>query len=346
MLAAIYEGPMQVRLQTIPQPSVPDGWALIDVSYCGIYGTDTFIVGGTHPRARAPLVLGHEFSGTLLEVNYSGALEIEGKGFKVGDAVVVEPLISCGQCHACQTGNAHVCKNLRLYGIDAPGGMAEFVVAPIAKLHKVPDGVSLELAALAEPLAVAVHAVRRSSFKPGDVVAVLGAGPIGLLLALVLRASGARSVLVSEASQDRLDVARALGFMAVDAKIDPVQDILNHTGGEGTDLSFDAAGHPAVAEILTRVTRVRGQIMLVGSYKKPVPVDLQSIVFKEQNMNGTRVYAPEDFTIALEMIRAGAMPLARLITALPFSSLEEGFKLAFAGGRAIKVLFDIAGTRA
>ena len=341
MLAAVYEGPMRVSLQTIARPSAPEGWALIDVSHCGICGTDTFIVGGTHPRAKAPLVLGHEFSGTLLEVKYSAPLE--GDRFEVGDAVVVEPLISCGQCHACRTGNAHVCKNLRLYGIDAPGGMAQFVVAPIEKLHRVPDGVSLELAALAEPLAVAVHAVRRSAFKPGDAVAVLGAGPIGLLLALVLRASGARTVLISESSADRINVARELGFTAMDAKTDPVQAILQHTGGEGADVSFDAAGHPAVAEILTRVTRVRGQIMLVGSYKKPAPVDLQSIVFKEQNINGTRVYAPEDFTIALEMIRAGTMPLGQMITKLPFSSLQEGFELAFAGGRAIKVMFDIAG---
>lgn len=335
MLAAVYHGPMQVRLETVLKPSPPEGWALIEVSHCGICGTDTFIVGGTHPRARAPLVLGHEFSGTLLEVN--------GEGFAVGATVVVEPLISCGACHACRTGNAHVCKNLRLYGIDAPGGMAQYMVAPLEKLHRVPEGVSLELAALAEPLAVAVHALRRSAFKPGDAVAVLGAGPIGLLLALALRASGARSVLVSEASEDRLGVARELGFTAIDAKADPVQAILERTHGEGADLCFDAAGHPAVAEILTRLTRVRGQIMLVGSYKKPAPVDLQSIVFKEQNMNGTRVYAPEDFTIALEMIRAGAMPLGQLITRLPFSELERGFELAFAGGRAIKVMFDIAG---
>lgn len=335
MLAAMYQGAMQVKLETTAKPTTPEGWALIEVSHCGICGTDTFIVGGTHPRAKAPLVLGHEFSGTILE--------IRGEGFKVGDTVVVEPLISCGHCNACQTGNAHVCKNLKLYGIDAPGGMAQYMVAPIEKLHKIPDGVTLELAALAEPLAVAVHAVRRSSFKAGDVAAVLGAGPIGLLLALVLKASGARRVLISEASEERLAVARDLGFTTVDAKADPVQAILELTNNEGADVTFDAAGHPAVAEILTRVTRVRGQIMLVGSYKKPAPVDLQSIVFKEQNMNGTRVYAPEDFTIALSMILAGTMPLERLLTKLPFSSLEEGFKLAFAGGSAIKIMFDIGG---
>ena len=333
MLAAVWQGEGRLTLEAQPDPDVPMGWALVEVSHVGICGTDLSILGGHHPRAKPPLVMGHEVSGRVAQ--RAGRVER-------GEAVAVEPLVTCGECGACRSGNAHVCKNLRLFGIDFPGGLAEFMAVPAERLHPLPGSVDAAVAALVEPLAVAVHAVRLSAFRGGETVAVLGAGPVGLVTALVLRHSGAREVLVSEANPYRLSIARELGFTVVDAAEGPVDQILERTGGDGADLVFDAAGHPAVAEQLAAACRIRGQIVLVGIYKKPTPLDLQGIAFKEISLVGSRVYTPDDFASARDLAAGGELELERLIShVLPLSDVNAGFEVLATGGEALKVLFRV-----
>ena len=179
MRAAVLTGVDQFELTEVPIPEVPDGWALVRVARVGLCGSDFGIFHGIHPRAKTPLIMGHEISGWV-EVATGGS-------FAPGQLVVAEPLITCGQCWACRHNASHVCSHLGLYGIDAPGGFAEFVAIPVDRLHAVPDGVDVSTATLVEPLAVAVHAVRNSGLEPGDTVAVFGGGPIGVLTALVSR---------------------------------------------------------------------------------------------------------------------------------------------------------------
>ena len=333
MLAAVWQGEGRLELAEQPDPDVPAGWALVEVSHVGICGTDLSILGGHHPRAKPPLVMGHEISGRIAD----GAGRLER-----GEAVAVEPLVTCGECSACRSGNAHVCRNLRLFGIDFPGGLAELMAVPAERLHPLPDSVDAKIAALVEPLAVAVHAVRLSAFRRGDTVAVLGAGWVGLLTALVLRHSGAGEVLVSEANQYRLSIARDLGFRALDAGEGTVDQVLELTGGDGADVVFDAAGHRAVAEQLVAACRICGQIVLVGIYKKPTPLDLQGIAFKEISLLGSRVYTPQDFASARDLAASGELGLERLIShVLPLSEVRTGFEVLASGGDALKVLFRV-----
>ena len=331
MTAAVWTAKDEIEVRQLPLPAVPDGWALVKVAYDGICGTDLSIFHGKHPRAEAPLVMGHEMSGWVEEAGASGP--------PVGTLVTVEPLISCGQCKACRDGSAHVCRNLGLYGIDAPGGMAQYVALPPDVLHAVPDGVDPRTATLAEPLAVAVHAVALSGLQHGGTVAVYGAGPIGVLTALVARHEGAGTVVITEPSPWRRQVAESLGCTVV-PEGSSMSDVLEPlTDGEGADITFDAAAHPTVAAELTATTRVLGRIVLVGVYKQPTPLDLQAVSFKEQTIVGVRVYTSADVTRAIELIASDALSLDRFPTrAFDLADVADAFDVATSGQDCLKVL--------
>ena len=331
MTAAVWTGPDEIDVQQVPRPPVPSGWALVRVAYNGICGTDLSIFHGKHPRAQAPLVMGHEMSGWVEQAGATGPV--------AGTLVIVEPLISCGQCTACRDGNAHVCRRLGLYGIDAPGAMAEYVALPPEVLHAVPDSVDPRTATLAEPLAVAVHAVARSGMERGDTVAVYGAGPIGVLTALVARHEGAGTVVITEPSPWRREVAKSLGFVVVPDGATMVGTLAPLTDGEGADTTFDSAAHPTVAAELTAATRVLGRIVVVGVYKQPTALDLQTVCFKEQTVVGVRVYTSDDVTRAIELIAAGALGLDRFPTrAFALTNVDAALAAAASGQDCLKVL--------
>jgi len=321
----------RVDVVDVAVPEVPTGWALVRIAYNGICGTDLAILHGLHPRAAHGLIPGHEMSGWVEQAGTTGPA--------VGSLVVVEPLITCGKCRACRNGLAHVCRNLGLYGIDAPGAMAQFVALPPEVLHTVPDGVDPRIATLAEPLAVAVHAVELSGMEPGDVVAVYGAGPIGVLTALVARHAGAAVVVITEPSPWRREVAASLGFTVVAPDSTMATTLEPLTGGEGADITFDSAAHPSVAAELAATTRVRGRIVVVGVYKQPTPIDLQAVCFKEQTVVGVRVYTSANLTRAIQLIAGGELGLDRFPTkAFGLDDVTAAFDAATAGQDCLKVL--------
>lgn len=331
MRAAVWTATDDVRVEQVPLPEVPQGWALVRIAYNGICGTDLSILHGKHPRAKAPLVMGHEMSGWVERAGATGP--------GVGALVTVEPLISCGDCKACRDGHAHVCRRLGLYGIDTAGGMAQYVALPPEVLHEVPAGVDPRTAALAEPLAVAVHALSLSGMEVGDTVAVFGAGPIGVLTALVARHEGAGQVVVTEPSPWRREVAAGLGFTVVPEGSTMAETLAPLTAGEGADTTFDSAAHPSVAAELAAVTRVLGRIVVVGVYKQPTPLDLQAICFKEQSLVGVRVYTSADMTRAIELIASGALGLERFPTkAFDLADVSAAFDAATSGQDCLKVL--------
>lgn len=331
MTAAVWTGTDVVETRQVPMPEVPEGWALVRIAYNGICGTDLAILHGTHPRAQAPLIMGHEMSGWVEQAGASGPT--------VGALVVVEPLLSCGDCKSCRDGHAHVCRNLGLYGIDTPGGMAEYVALPPEVLHVVPEGVDPRTASLAEPLAVAVHAVTLSRMEKGDTVAVYGAGPIGVLTALVARHEGAGRVVITEPSAWRRSVAEGMGFTVVPEGSTMAETLAPFTDGEGADTTFDTAAHPSVAAELTDVTRVLGRIVVVGVYKAPAPIDLRAVCFKEQTMAGVRVYTTPDVTRAIELIASGALGLETFPTkAFGLDQVSDAFDAATSGQDCLKVL--------
>jgi 2-desacetyl-2-hydroxyethyl bacteriochlorophyllide A dehydrogenase len=188
---------------------------------------------------------------------------------------------------------------------------------------------------------VAVHAVALSSLKSGDRVAVFGAGPIGVLTALVARHAGASEVIVIEPSEGRSAVAERLGFSVVPPNADMIEALYALTGGEGADVVFDAAAHPSVAAILPASVRPRGTVVLVGVYKKPAEIDLQAITFKEIKVVGVRVYARADVERAVELIATDALGLALFpIEVFPLEQTRLGFERALSSGNILKVIID------
>jgi (R,R)-butanediol dehydrogenase/meso-butanediol dehydrogenase/diacetyl reductase len=331
MTAAVWTATDEVDVAEVPNPDVPAGWALVKVAYNGICGTDLAILHGLHPRAAAPLIMGHEISGWVERAGATGPA--------VGTLVIVEPLISCGECRSCKNGLSHVCRSLGLYGIDAPGALAQYVALPPEVLHAVPAGVDPRTATLAEPLAVAVHAVSRSGMEPGDTVAVYGAGPIGVLTALVAKHVGAAAVVITEPSSWRRRVAASLGLIVVPDGTTMAATLAPLTDGEGADTTFDSAAHPTVAAELAATTRVRGRIVVVGVYKHPVPLDLQAVCFKEQTVVGVRVYTSADVTRAIELIATGALGLDRFPTrAFALADVGAAFGAATSGQDCLKAL--------
>src|SRR5690606_38916289 len=191
------------------EPVPGAGEVLVEVAHVGVCGSDLLIWEGGLSRVRPPVVLGHEFCGTVVDAN--GA-----PGVRAGDRVAVEPLLTCGRCHPCRNGAAHVCRALRLIGIDVDGAAARLVRVSADRLHRLPDGLPLRDAALTEPTSVAVHMVRRAGVSFGDTVAVLGGGPVGALVAIVARYAGAARVVVSEPNPARRAILAGLGMEVFD----------------------------------------------------------------------------------------------------------------------------------
>jgi (R,R)-butanediol dehydrogenase/meso-butanediol dehydrogenase/diacetyl reductase len=330
MLAARYLGPNRLEAEEVNLPAINADEALIQVEACGFCGSDINIIAGTHPRAQAPLTIGHELAGRIVQI---GANK---DGLVLGDHVTTYPLISCGVCYACTHGNAHVCRQLRLFGFDVDGGMAEFVKLPIASLMKLPAGMPAHIGALIEPLAVAVHGVHRAALEGIQVAAVLGAGPIGLLTALVARQAGIPNVLVSDVLPARLALATSLGLTAVTAGDDLRARVMELTDNNGADVVYECAGHPSSAKEMTALVRSRGTIVNLGVFKKPVEVDMQAINFKEIEVLGSRVYERKDFQAAIDM--AMSLPLKPIISAeFPLNHVSDAFKL-FRAGEVCKVI--------
>ncbi|MFH0871762.1 MAG: alcohol dehydrogenase catalytic domain-containing protein [bacterium] len=336
MKALVYHGKESIALEEMELPKLQEGEALIKVHYAGICGSDLNIWHGALSRIVPPVILGHEFCGEIVEVKGQAKGDL-----KVGDPVAVEPLINCGICLPCRMGLYHVCRCLKLIGVDVHGGFAPYVKAPFPRIYKLAPGASMELAALTEPTAVATHMVRRSGVQVGDFVVVLGGGPIGLLVAQVARAVGASRVYISEINEFRLNLAQELGFGVINPqKADAIQAVLDMTGGEGADVVFEEIGLQEAAAQMVAMTRVRGRILMGGIYKKPALVDLQNVAVKEIEMVGSRVYDFRDFQAALDLLNDGRVKATPLISKkIKLEQIiEEGFNVIQAGGQVMKIL--------
>jgi len=336
MKAAVWYGENNIKIEQREKPSIKEGEVLIKVKAVGICGTDLMIYKGKFPRSRPPLIPGHEFTGEVV------ASKNVPSNLKIGDKVVVNPLISCGRCVACKMGFSNVCSKLRLIGVDIDGSFAEFVKASWEKVYKIPSDFPPETAALVEPAAVALHAVRISTCKVGDFVVVLGAGPIGLLVAMVARIAGASQIILTEVLKYRLELAEKLGFYVIDSSKNNVgEKIQKMTKGKGADVVFDTAAVSQVASQLVSLIRPRGKIVIVGLYKQPPSVDLLDIIFKEGHLLGSRVYSEVDFEKAVNLITSGKLKIEPLIThRLSLEEINEGIKLLEKGKNAMKIVLS------
>ena len=296
MKALVWTEKEVVELQ---ERELPDysGKVLIKVAYAGICGSDVSVYLGKHPRAKTPLVMGHEFVGTVDAIGEGVETPLQ-----VGDPVVVNPLYYCGRCRACLAGNTHVCRSLRLYGTDTDGGMAEYAAIPEKNIHRLPEGLSMKLAALIEPVAVVVHGLRMIRKPFYGAAAVTGLGPMGLLTALMLRDAGVRDLYCVEVNPQRAARAKALGLTVLDPA-NAVEEIQRLTGGEGVDILVEASGSPSAAKTVTAMAGVRAEILLLSVFKEPAALDLRTVNFAEQTVIGCWVYTDLDFLDAIDYVR-------------------------------------------
>ncbi|KQQ93148.1 molecular chaperone GroES [Leifsonia sp. Leaf325] len=336
MLTAAYTGDSTIAIAEA-EPQAPDaGQVQIRVAYVGLCGTDLHILhGNMDARVQKPLVFGHEMSGTIAAVG-AGV-----DGWSVGDAVTVMPLDWDGTCPACLAGNEHICQNLDFIGIDSPGALQALWNVPAATLVALPAGIALDAAALVEPVAVAVHDVRRSEIAPGEKAVVIGGGPIGVLIATVARAFGA-DVAVVELDPNRRALIEALGFATLDPReTDQVAWVEDWTQGAGADVVFEVSGAAAAVLGATALAKVRGTIVVVAIHPTPREIDLQRVFWRELRLLGARVYQRTDFERAVELVADGTIPSAVLISKIvPLSETRAAFD-DLQGGRAMKVLVDV-----
>ncbi len=338
-LVKTQKGPGFVELRDVPQPSIGPGEVLIEVKACGICGTDVHVLHDEFPYW-PPVILGHEFSGQIVEAGPGTSL------FQVGDRVVGEPHTqACGQCYLCRTGNIQICRMKRSPGWGIDGAATRYLKMPERLLHRIPDHVSYDTAAVVEPAANTVHdVIERAKVEAGDFVVVVGPGPIGLLAAMTARAGGSRRTVVIGTKQDeavRLSKARELGFETLvhgDA-VDPVDAVLEMTGGMGADLVIECSGSAAGIASAIDLVRKKGRICAIGLTGKPsIPFPWDKAAFKVCDLifNLSTSYTSWDRTIHL--VANGALPIDKIIShRLPLSQWEYAIR-EIQAQRALKVL--------
>jgi 2-desacetyl-2-hydroxyethyl bacteriochlorophyllide A dehydrogenase len=287
--------------------SPPEGWALVDVAHVGICGTDYHIFEGKHPFLAYPRVMGHEVSGTVVEINGPATVA-------VGQDVIINPYLSCGKCAACRQGKPNCCVSIQVLGVHRDGAMSEQILVPVANLLPA-EGLSLVEAATVEFLAVGAHAVRRSMAIGGDRALVIGAGPIGLGTALFARAAK-QQVTIMDVSAERLAFAsRQLGFLTIDGSKGQVQErIADRTAGAGFDVVYDATGNSASLQAAFAYVAHGGVMVMVSVVQDDITFSDPEFHKREMMLIGSRNATRADFQHVIASIRAGEISIDQLVT--------------------------------
>ncbi len=333
------KGPGFVELREVPEPVAGPGEVLIEVKACGICGTDVHVLRDEFPYW-PPVILGHEFSGEIVELGPGTGLH------KIGDRVVGEPHTqACGQCSLCRTGNIQICKMKRSPGWGIDGAFTRYLKMPERLLHRIPDNMSFDMAAVVEPAANTVHdVIERAKVEAGDFVVVVGPGPIGLLAGMTARAGGARQVVVIGTKQDeavRLSKAREIGFDTLVAReeTDLVKAVTDMTDGAGADLVVECSGSATGIASAIDLVRKKGRICAIGLTGKPaIPFPWDKAAFKVCDLifNLSTSYTSWDRTIHLAASRA--LPIDKVISHRMTLSQWDQAIAEIDAQRALKVL--------
>lgn len=339
-----------VEIQDIPATEPGPGEVRVKIAYCGICGSDVHAYKGQHPFVPVPATPGHEGSGTVEKLG-TGA-DVEASGLKVGDKVTFEPNLVCGTCYNCQTGRYNICEQLRVMGCQSHGMLQDLFVSPVAKIVKIPRDMNLQHAAMTEPLAVGLHAVRRSGMQVGDHVVILGAGTIGLSVLQFARLAGAKVLLVADFLEKRLEVAKQVGAThvvnlskeaSVHGYLEQHPEIMGH---EGVDVVFECVGVEASMNESLLLARKGGKIIVLGVFGKLVNgFNAAWVQDREFNIIGSLMYTLRDVKDTVDAIHEGKVNVAPMITTV--MDLDEGAK-AFEiadkdAANQLKVLVKVAG---
>ena len=330
--------PLAVELREMPVPEIGEDEVLLKVGGVSVCGSDVHQYHGSHSwPVRVPIVLGHEFCGTVIQLGNRV------KGFREGDRVVSETASSiCGACIYCHTGDYNLCPKRTGFGYGSDGAMANYVRVPARCLHHIPASLSFEHAALTEPCCVGYNAVSvKSNIRPGDTVVVIGPGPIGLLCAAMARLAGAGTLIVAGITRDasRLEVARALGAETLDVETTNQADYFRDLGdGFGADLVIDAAGASSALKLALEIVRPGGQITKVGWGAQPLGFSLDPLVQKAVRLQGSFSHTFQNWEKVISMLSAGQINLEPIISQV--APLEQ-WQTCFDGmhsGRYVKAV--------
>ena len=340
MLQMTLASPQTITKADVPEPKAKDNQVVIKIARSGVCGSDIHAYYGKHPFIDLPVVPGHEFSGTIVEVG-NGVT-----GFAIGDHVTVMPQLYCGECRNCKTGRYNICSTLKVIGCQSPGASQEKLAADAHLVLKLPDGMSFDRGAMLEPLAVGIRSCKRGADIKGQRVLVLGAGTIGNLTAQAAKALGAESVMITDIIAPRLDLAEKCGIdYAVNVQETDLAAEINKVWGEdGADIIIECIGIADALEQAIQVSRKGIDIVVAGVFEELATINMGLVQDKELNLLGTLMYTKEDWLDSIRFVDAGTVTLEPLMSAhFPLAELAEAFKYIEQNkDTALKVLIDVS----
>ncbi len=310
MLQQVMTAPHKIEFREVEMPKAAPGQAVLKIRRIGICGSDIHVYHGQHPFTSYPVTQGHEVSGEVVEIG-------EGvEGLYVGQKVTIEPQVVCGKCHPCRHGKYNLCEELKVMGFQTTGTASEYFAVDAAKITPLPGDMGFDEGAMLEPLAVAVHAVRRMGDVSGMKVAVLGAGPIGNLVAQVAKGLGAESVMITDISDIRLAKAKECGveFAVNTRNVDFGEAMVANFGPDKADVIYDCAGNDITMGQAIKYARKGSTIILVAVYAGMANVDLAVLNDHELDLNTTMMYRHEDYVEAIRLVNEGKIALQPLIS--------------------------------
>lgn len=337
MRQVIFEAAHRIAVRDVERPVPGAGEALVGSVAVGVCGSDLHALDGSHPWIDLPVVPGHEAAGVVAAVG-------EGvTAWAPGDRVLLEPNLVCGRCARCRSGRYNLCARLEVVGCQTVGALAEAFVAPADRLHRIPEAMDMTAAALVEPLSTATHAVRLAGDLAGRAVVVLGAGSIGLLTALAARAAGATQVVATDPVAAKRERALRLGAsLAFDPSAADVAGQIRRRLGDRPDVVFDCVANQASTDQSVALAVKGGTVVVVGVPRGPVSIDLPVIQDAEIRVQGTAMYIDRDVHRAIELIQAGVVRAADVVTGhFALEDVEAAFAAA-ASGAHVKVHIDVA----
>ncbi len=341
MKAIIYDGSNRISVKNVPKPKIGPKDVLIKVKAAGICGSDLELVRGNRVDVTPPRIPGHEVAGEVAEAGS------QAPKFKQGERVVVEPIISCGECRNCQVGRYNICSSLRFMGVHVDGAFAEYLAAPENRVYRIPNSLSFEAGAVLEPTAVGVHVVERAQAAVGDTVVVIGAGPIGLQIAQVAKARGTSCIIMTDVFDHRLELAKKLAADHVinDANGNALQVVNEITGGEGADVVIEAVGKSSTILRTIDLVRIGGRIHIAGlsveRFVSEPPTFWMKALLKEVTIETSRSYAAGNWDKAIKLASKGLVNCEALVShVFPLEDAARAFEVADRKlENAVKVLF-------
>ena len=339
MKAAVLNNWFDLELKDIPVPTPNENEALIKVRYAGVCGSDITVYKGKHMTATVPTVLSHEILGYIetLPEGYTGP-------FKVGQRVLMNPVISCGECAACKAGLPHVCENLKLLGIHVDGGFAEYTKVNVEKLVALDEDIPDDVAILGEPFAVGAHIMVRSQIQKGDKIFISGGATVGLYIAILAKAAGAGRVIISEINEPRRKFVESMGIETINpTEIDAMDLMKEVTGGAGFDIVYDTSGAASCVLQMPDLCRCGGKLLSLGLSGDAYQFIIGKVSFKEITLIGNRLYSQEDFETGVRFLEDNwkELGLDRMVTdRLTLGEINKAIDMMLNGENICKIIID------